>query len=598
MSDRRTDVKPADKPIASSIANSIATPEKAVRSRKSKFATTSGFEVRASYGPRDGVEPSKYATKLAEPGQYPYTRGVQETMYRGRLWTMRQYAGFGSAHESNERYKLLLAKGQTGLSVAFDLPTQMGYDSDHVMASGEVGKVGVAISSIEDMEILLRDLPLEKISTSMTINSTAGILLALYIAVAKRRGVNADKLTGTIQNDLLKEYIARGTYIYPPKPSMRVITDIFEYCSREVPNWNTISISGYHIREAGSTAAQEIAFTLANGIAYVEAAVTKGLDVDSFAGRLSFFFNVHNNFFEEVAKFRAARRMWAKIMRERFQAKDDKSWRLRFHSQTAGSTLTAQQPENNIARVTMQALAAVLGGTQSLHTNSMDEALGLPTEKAATIALRTQQVIAHESGAADVIDPLGGSYFVEALTDQIEAAASDYIARIEAQGGVIRCIETGWIQREIQTAAYQFQKDVESKTEIVVGVNDFIQAEANEPEILKVSEAVSREQIERLKRFKAKRDMAVVNAHLEKIKNLARADALTSIGNASGASLVGAVASAAGSTTSSAVTARAGLSDANLMPAFIEAVEANVTLGEISDALRSVFGVYRETVTI
>ncbi len=535
--------------------------KKPSRLRKEKFITSSGIEIKGEYTSSDWDSSKLAARDLNSPGLYPYTRGVQETMYRGRFWTMRQYAGFGSARESNERYKMLLERGQTGLSVAFDLPTQMGYDSDHVMSTGEVGKVGVAISSIEDMEILLKDLPLDKISTSMTINATAGILLSLYIAVARRRGIGADKLTGTIQNDLLKEYIARGTYIYPPKPSMRVITDIFDFCSREVPNWNTISISGYHIREAGSTAAQEIAFTLANGITYVQSAVDRGLDVDSFAGRLSFFFNVHNNFFEEVAKFRAARRMWAKIMKERFGAKDDKSWRLRFHSQTAGSTLTAQQPENNIVRVTLQALAAVLGGTQSLHTNSMDEALGLPTEKAATIALRTQQIIANESGVADVIDALGGSYFVESLTNELETKATDYIARIEAQGGVIRCIESGWIQREIQNAAYAFQKAVETKEEIVVGVNDFIQKSNEKTEILKISEDVAREQIQRLTKFKASRDAATVKSQLSRIANAAEGRD-------------------------------------NLMPLFVEAVEKGVTLGEISDSLRKVFGLYKETITI
>jgi methylmalonyl-CoA mutase, N-terminal domain len=546
-------------PVPPSSATKKAS-QKVSKLRKEKFLTSSGLEIKGHYTPLDWSAEQNTAS-LGEPGDYPFTRGVQETMYRGRFWTMRQYAGFGSAHESNARYKLLLEKGQTGLSVAFDLPTQMGYDSDHVMSSGEVGKVGVAISSIEDMEILLKDLPLEKISTSMTINATAGILLSLYIAVARRRGIGADKLTGTIQNDLLKEYIARGTYIYPPKPSMRIITDIFQFCSDHVPNWNTISISGYHIREAGSTAAQEIAFTLANGITYVQAAVDQGLDVDTFAGRLSFFFNVHNNFFEEVAKFRAARRMWAKIMRERFGAKSDKSWRLRFHSQTAGSTLTAQQPENNIVRVTLQALAAVLGGTQSLHTNSMDEALGLPTEKAATIALRTQQILAHESGVADVIDALGGSFFVESLTDQLESAATDYIQRIENQGGVVKCIESGWIQREIQQAAYSYQRAVESKDEIVVGVNDFVQTSTEAPEILKISEDVAREQISRLGRFKAARNSASVKQHLERIRNAAEGHD-------------------------------------NLMPLFVDAVEANVTLGEISDSLRGVFGLYKETITI
>jgi methylmalonyl-CoA mutase N-terminal domain/subunit len=531
------------------------------KERKSQFKTSSNIEIKGAYTPQDWDAQKKYDTSLAAPGAYPFTRGVQETMYRGRFWTMRQYAGFGSARESNERYKMLLQKGQTGLSVAFDLPTQMGYDSDHVMSTGEVGKVGVAISSIEDMELLLKDLPLDKISTSMTINSTASILLAFYISVARRRGVKMDQITGTIQNDLLKEYIARGTYIYPPKPSLRIITDIFQFCSKQVPNWNTISISGYHIREAGSTAAQEIAFTLANGITYVQAAIDNGLDVDSFAGRLSFFFNVHNNFFEEVAKFRAARRMWAKIMRERFKAKDDKSWRLRFHSQTAGSTLTAQQPENNIVRVTIQALASVLGGTQSLHTNSMDEALGLPTEKAATIALRTQQVIANESGVADTIDPLGGSFFVESLTDQLEKEATQYIERIESLGGVVKCIESGWIQREIQQAAYQFQRAVERKEEIVVGVNDFVQESNEEPDILKISEETAREQIQRLKAFKAKRDMGKVTSQLEKLKKAAQ-------GNE------------------------------NLMPVIIEAVENHVTLGEISDQFRQVFGMFKETITV
>lgn len=545
----------------SKVPSSSAPKKSSGKLRRDKFVTSSGLTIKGAYGPDDWNSSGAFSDSLGAPGAFPFTRGVQETMYRGRFWTMRQYAGFGSAHESNARYKMLLEKGQTGLSVAFDLPTQMGYDSDHVMSTGEVGKVGVAISSIEDMEILLRDLPLDKISTSMTINSTAGILLAFYISVARRRGISADKLTGTIQNDLLKEYIARGTYIYPPKPSMRIITDIFDYCSREVPNWNTISISGYHIREAGSTAAQEIAFTLANGITYVQAAIDCGLNVDSFAGRLSFFFNVHNNFFEEVAKFRAARRMWAKIMRDRFGAKDDKSWRLRFHSQTAGSTLTAQQPENNIVRVTLQALAAVLGGTQSLHTNSMDEALGLPTEKAATIALRTQQIIANESGVADAIDGLGGSYLVESLTDQLEKAAMDYIDRIEELGGVIKCIESGWIQREIQQAAYNYQRAVESKDEIVVGVNEFVQTENESPEVLKISEETAKEQISRLKRFKESRNQALVKQHLERIRN-------------------------------------AATDGGNVMPLFVDATDAGVTLGEISDALRAVYGLYKETITI
>ncbi len=525
---------------------------KPLKERKPQFKTSSNIELKRVYG----------AEKLGEPGVYPFLRGVQETMYRGRLWTMRQYAGFGSARESNARYKMLLERGTTGLSVAFDLPTQMGYDSDHIMATGEVGKVGVAISSLEDMEILLDGLPLETISTSMTINSTAGILLALYIAVAKKRGVPIASLKGTVQNDLLKEYIARGTYIYPPKPSLRIITDIFKFCTENVPGWNTISISGYHIREAGSTAVQEVAFTLANGLTYVQAAVDRGLNVDEFGRRLSFFFNVHNNFFEEIAKFRAARRMWARFMKERFGATDPSAMKLRFHSQTAGSTLTAQQPENNIVRVALQALAAVLGGTQSLHTNSMDEALGLPTEKSATIALRTQQIIAHETGVADVVDPVGGSFLLEELTDEIEKRALEYIERIEGLGGVIACIESGWIQNEIQNAAYQFQKDLESKREIVVGVNEFInEDEAQNGGGLKISEDIALEQIERLKKFKAKRDPAKIAAQLEKIRNAA-----------SGTE--------------------------NLMPVFIEAVENHVTLGEIAEELRKVFGLHKESITL
>ncbi len=526
------------------------------RERKPKFKTSSDIELKRSYSPIDSptVDPS-------EAGQFPYTRGVQETMYRGRLWTMRQYAGFGSAAESNARYKMLLARGTTGLSVAFDLPTQMGYDSDHIMATGEVGKVGVAISSIEDMQILFDDLPMAEISTSMTINSTAGILLALYIAVAKQRGVAMTQLKGTVQNDLLKEYIARGTYIYPPKPSLRVITDIFEFCTEHVPQWNTISISGYHIREAGSTAVQEVAFTLANGITYVQAAIDRGLSVDEFGKRLSFFFNVHNNFFEEIAKFRAARRMWAHIMRDRFKAKDPGAMKLRFHSQVAGSTLTAQQPENNIVRVTTQALAAVLGGTQSLHTNSMDEALGLPTEKAATIALRTQQILAHETGVADVVDPMGGSYYVESLTEEIEKRAQGYLDRIESLGGVVACIETGWIQGEIQNAAYQFQKDLDQKKEIVVGMNEFIQEQPYPSDILRVSESVARDQITRLKKFKQNRDSNAVAAQLAAIRQAAQ-------------------------------------SSDNLMPHFISAVENHVTLGEIADELRQVFGLFRETVKL
>jgi len=531
------------------------------KERKAKFQTTSNIEQKRFYSDADWSADDRLASELGEPGKFPFTRGVQETMYRGRLWTMRQYAGFGSAKESNQRYKLLLSKGTTGLSVAFDLPTQMGYDSDHLMSSGEVGKVGVAISSLEDMEILLADLPLAEISTSMTINSTAGILLALYIAVAKKRGIDPRVLKGTIQNDLLKEYIARGTYIYPPKPSLRVITDIFKYCTDNVPEWNTISISGYHIREAGSTAVQEVAFTLANGITYVQAAVDRGLNVDDFAKRLSFFFNVHNNFFEEIAKFRAARRMWARIMRDRFGATDPSAMKLRFHSQVAGSTLTAQQPENNIARVALQAMASVLGGTQSLHTNSMDEALGLPTEKAATIALRTQQIIGYESGAADVVDPMGGSFYVESLTDSIEKRALEYIERIEGLGGVISCVESGWIQNEIQNASYQNQKALESKDEIIVGQNAFTQEEHSSPEILKVSEEVQRDQLSRLKKFKDKRDNAKVAGKLAAIR-----------------------------------TAASGRD--NLMPLFIDAVENHVTLGEIAEELRKVFGLFKESITL
>lgn len=525
------------------------------KERKPKFQNSSLIDIKNHY-----IAADVKSDNLGEPGQYPFTRGVQENMYRGRLWTMRQYAGFGSAKESNERYKILLSRGTTGLSVAFDLPTQMGYDSDHVMSTGEVGKVGVAISSIEDMRILMDGIPMDQVSTSMTINSTAGILLALYIAVAEERGISRDKLTGTIQNDLLKEYIARGTYIYPPKQSLRVITDIFDFCTKEVPGWNTISISGYHIREAGSTAVQEVAFTLANGMTYVQAAIDRGLDVDSFAKRLSFFFNVHNNFFEEIAKFRAARRMWARIMKEKFGAKDPSALKLRFHSQVAGSTLTAQQPENNIVRVAIQALASVLGGTQSLHTNSMDEALGLPTEKAATIALRTQQIIAHETGAADVVDPMGGSYYVESLTDEVEKRAQQLMDRIFSLGGVVSCIESGFIQQEIQNASYHFQKQLESKEQIVVGVNEFTQKSEAQTDILKITEAVSEEQIVRLKKFKANRDQKKVTELLSEINMAAK-------------------------------------TNENLMPLFIKAVKNNVTMGEISEELRKVFGLHKEVVT-
>lgn len=524
---------------------------------KKEFKTSSEIILKPFYT-KDDLKKSEHSL----PGQYPFTRGVYETMYRGRNWTMRQYAGFGSAVESNKRYHELLKKGQTGLSVAFDLPTQMGYDSDHVMSTGEVGKVGVAISSIEDMDLLLKDIPLDKVSTSMTINATAGILLALYIAIAKKRGISPEKINGTIQNDILKEYIARGTYIYPAKPSLRVITNIFEYCSKNVPSWNTISISGYHIREAGSSAAQEIAFTLANGMTYVQAAIDAGLNVDDFAPRLSFFFNVHNNFFEEIAKYRAARTMWAEIMKNKFNAKNEKSMMLRFHSQTAGSTLTAQQPENNIVRVTLQALASVLGGTQSLHTNSMDEALGLPTSKAATIALRTQQIIANESKVTAVADPLCGSYYVESLTQELIDKSKSYIQRIEDLGGVLSCIESGWIQKEIQEAAYRFQKDFESKEEIIVGVNDFIsQEEDTDVEVLKINSKVEKDQKARLKKFKKNRKANLVQSRLEALSSAAS-------------------------------------SNENLMPHFIQCVEDRVTLGEISDTLRKVFGVYRETITL
>lgn len=526
--------------------------------RKPDFRTSSQIEIKELYSNKDWSPTDTNMSQLGTPGTYPFTRGVQETMYRGRLWTMRQYAGFGSAIESNRRYKMLIEKGTTGLSVAFDLPTQMGYDSDHVMATGEVGKVGVAISSIEDMELLLDGLPLDKISTSMTINSTAGILMALYIAVAEKRGVKRSLLKGTIQNDLLKEYIARGTYIFPPQPSLRVITDIFAYCNKDVPDWNTISISGYHIREAGSSAAQELAFTLANGITYVQAALDSGLDINTFGKRLSFFFNCHNNFLEEIAKFRAARRLWAAIMRDRFGATDENAQRLRFHTQTAGSTLTAQQPETNIVRTTMQALAAVFGGTQSLHTNSMDEALGLPTEHAATIALRTQQVIAYESGAADVVDPFAGSFYVESLTNELERRALQYIERIESLGGVIKCIESGWIQNEIQNSAYQYQRDVEAKKEVVVGVNMFEQDFAP-PAPMKISESVAKDQVARLTAFKAKRDPKKISALRDEL-------------------------------------IRAAEGKDNLMPLFVTAVSQGVTLGEISDSLRKVFGTYREAV--
>jgi methylmalonyl-CoA mutase N-terminal domain/subunit len=528
------------------------------KERRPKFETTSGLPMDPVYGPGD-VKPELEA-RLGQPGEFPFTRGVQPTMYRGRFWTMRQYAGFGSAEESNERYRYLLKSGQTGLSVAFDLPTQMGRDSDHPRARGEVGKVGVAIDSIADMAILFDQIPMGEVSTSMTINSTAGILLALYQAVAERQGVAADALQGTIQNDLLKEYAARGTYIYPPEPSLRVITDIFAYTAKVMPKWNPISISGYHIREAGSTAVQEVAFTLADGIQYIDAAVKAGLDVDAFAGRLSFFFNAHNNLLEEVAKFRAARRLWARIMKDRFKAKDPRSMMLRFHTQTAGSMLTAQQPDNNIVRVTLQALAAVLGGTQSLHTNSRDEALGLPTEDSVRIALRTQQIIANESGAADVIDPLGGSWFIESMTDDIEGQAEAYIRKIDEMGGMVQAISRGYVQREIQEAAYAWQRQVESKAQVVVGVNAF-KAEDPPVTVMKVDPAVEAQQVARLLAFKTARRAAAASAAVEMVRSTARGKE-------------------------------------NLMPAILAAVKAEATLGEISDALREVFGEYRETVVL
>jgi len=524
--------------------------------RKERFTTSSDdLSVDPLYTP-ENTAPNGYDETLGYPGEYPYTRGVQPNMYRGRLWTMRQYAGFSTAKTSNERYKFLLAQGQTGLSVAFDLPTQIGYDADHDFADGEVGKVGVSISSLKDMEILLDGIPLDKVSISMTINAPAAVLLAMVIAVGKKQGVPVDQLRGTIQNDILKEYIARGTYIFPPQPSMRLITDIFRYCAAEVPKWNTISISGYHIREAGSTAVQEMAFTLANGIEYVQAAINSGLDVDSFARQLSFFFNAHNNLFEEVAKFRAARRLWAKIMRERFGAKNPRSWTLRFHTQTGGSTLTAQQPDNNIVRVTLQALSAVLGGTQSLHTNGKDEALALPTEKAVEVALRTQQIVAHESGVADTVDPLGGSYYVEALTDELEAQAQAYIDKIDQLGGALAAVEEGFIQREIQDSAYKAQRAIESGADVVVGVNKFQTDEAPMSDLLRVDESVRTEQVAALTALRASRDEAKVTAVLAEIEAAAQ--------DPNGA----------------------------LMPLIVDAVEVYATLGEICDTLRGVFGEY------
>ena len=522
--------------------------------------TSSHIPVRPLHTPAD-LDGWDYDRQLGYPGQYPFTRGVQTTMYRGRLWTMRQYAGMGDAEESNKRYKYLLANGTTGLSVAFDLPTQIGLDSDNPLSLGEVGKVGVAIDSIEDMERLFDGIDLTKISTSMTINATASILLALYVAVARRQGADIRHLSGTVQNDVLKEYIARGTYIYPIQPAMRIITDMFAWTNENVPEWNTISISGYHMREAGSTAVQEVAFTLANGIAYAQAALNAGLDVDQFAPRLSFFFNAHSNFLEEVAKFRAARRMWARIMREQFKAKNPRSWMLRFHTQTAGSTLTAQQPENNIVRTAIQAIAAVLGGTQSLHTNSYDEALALPTEQAARVALRTQQIVAYESGAPQTIDPLAGSYYIETLTNEIEKRATVYLDKIEALGGMLRAIERGFVQQEIQNAAYEYQQQVDRGEATVVGVNRFTVDEEKPIPILHIDEALERKLVERVRALRARRDPQPWQDSLKKIEDAAR-------------------------------------SGANLMPHIVAAVEANATVGEISDTMRKVFGEYQEAVVI
>ncbi len=544
-----TDLKTADS--ANQRAASLPTGE-----------TSSHIPVHSLYTPADlAAWDWNYDRDVAYPGEFPYTRGVQATMYRGRLWTMRQYAGMGDAEESNKRYKYLLANGTTGLSVAFDLPTQIGLDSDNPLAVGEVGKVGVAIDSVEDMQRLFEGIDLTAISTSMTINATASILLALYVAVARRQGRDTRKLSGTVQNDVLKEYIARGTYIYPPHQAMRIVTDLFAWTNENVPEWNTISISGYHMREAGSTAVQEVAFTLGNGIAYVEAAIRAGLDVDKFAPRLSFFFNAHSNFLEEVAKFRAARRMWAKIMRDRFQAKNPKSWMLRFHTQTAGSTLTAQQPENNIVRTAIQALAAVLGGTQSLHTNSYDEALALPTEASARIALRTQQVIAFESGAPQTVDPLAGSYYVESLTSEIEKRAADYLEKIEAMGGMLKAIERGYVQQEIQNAAYEYQQAVDRQEAVVVGVNRFHAEEEKAVPIQRIYPALEPKQVERLQALRAKRNAETWQAAIQAVEDTAR-------------------------------------SGENLMPRILAAVEAYATVGEISDAMRKVYGEYKEAVVI
>ncbi len=536
--------------------------EKVVEKRpeRKQFKLDSDLELKKTYDPLD-LENFDYLEKLNWPGEYPFTRGIQPTMYRGRLWTMRQYAGFGSAEETNQRFRYLLDQGQTGLSVAFDLPTQIGYDSDHPLARGEVGKVGVAIDTLADMEILLENIPLDQVTTSMTINSPAAVLLAMYMAVAEKQGIALDKIGGTIQNDILKEYIARGTYIFPPRESMRIIVDIFSYAVENIPTWNTISISGYHIREAGSTAVQEVAFTLSNAIAYVEAALEAGLEVDQFAPRLSFFFNSHSNFFEEVAKFRAARRIWAKIMKERFGAKNPRSLMLRFHTQTAGSTLTAQQPDVNIMRVAFQALSAVLGGTQSLHTNSRDEALALPSEHSVLLALRTQQVIGYEIGSVDTVDPLGGSYFIETITDHIEEEVMRYIERIDEMGGAVEAIEKGFIQKEIQASAYKYQKEVESQERVVVGVNKFQTSGEQPMDLLKMDPATSQRQVERIKEVRLSRDQGNVSEALQDLRKAAQ-------------------------------------SDNNLMPHILKAVKAYATLGEICGVLRDVFGEYQQQITL
>ena len=542
------------------VREQLAVKEDPSRLRQAGFCTSSGIPLKNSYTPADipNLDPIH---DLGRPGSFPFTRHVQPTGYRGRLWTMRQYAGFGTAEESNARYRYLLDQGQTGLSVAFDLPTQIGMDPDHAMALGEVGKVGVSIASIRDMRVLFQGIPMDKVSTSMTINAPAAVLLSMYLAVAEEQGASLEQVSGTIQNDLLKEYMARGTYIYPPRQSMRLITDIFAFCADHVPNWNTISISGYHIREAGCTAAQEIAFTLADGIAYVEAALKAGLKLEAFAPRLSFFFNAHNQFFEEIAKFRAARRLWARIMKDRFGSDDPKSQMLRFHTQTAGSTLTAQQPDNNIVRTTVQAMSAVLGGTQSLHTNSRDEALALPTEVSARIALRTQQILAHESRIADVVDPFGGSYFIEALTDALQTQAEAIIAKVDELGGMVSAIERGYPQREIQNAAYDYQRQIEKGEQVVVGVNKFEVSGEQPPELLRVDEALGERRRRQVADYRADRDQAAVNSRLEALRT-----------------------SAAGSD--------------NLMPPILAAVKAEATVGEICDALRTVFGEHVEHLVV